>query len=212
MQRYGSLSIYTMWRPSAILDSFDAYWDHPPTMLVRFYCCAKLRLNRYNSLHNMKVSAFFAFALKMSIRVPKIILGIVLPKWRISSLPTHKKYFVAQKLIWRGPMHRWSLNDTFCCIYRAVESPSVFNGLEKTELACPFPWRISSPCNTRFLASTLSPCQTAPRSVQLLGGADSCVNQQRDRHSRSLASVTVGRVLCCGMRPKSVSRLNWNKG
>jgi len=28
----------------------------------------------------MKVSAFFAFALKMSIHVPKIILGIVLPK------------------------------------------------------------------------------------------------------------------------------------
>jgi len=133
LQRYGSLSIYKMWRPSAILDSFDAYWDHPPTMLVRFYCCAKLRLNRYNSLHNMKVSAFFAFALKMSIHVPKIILGIVLPKWRISSLPTHKKYLVAQKLIWRGPMHRWSLNDTFCCIYRAVESPSVFNGLEKKQ-------------------------------------------------------------------------------
>jgi len=40
-QRYGDLSFFSKWRPSAILDLLSAYWDHPRWPLDGLYRYAK---------------------------------------------------------------------------------------------------------------------------------------------------------------------------
>jgi len=42
LQRYGDLTVFSKWRPSAILDLLGAYWDHPLRPLDGLYRCAKL--------------------------------------------------------------------------------------------------------------------------------------------------------------------------
>jgi len=41
-QRMHICQLFAKWQPSAILDSSDAYWDHPQRVLSGLYCCAKL--------------------------------------------------------------------------------------------------------------------------------------------------------------------------
>jgi len=38
LQRYGDLTVFLKWRPSAILDLLGAYWDHPRRPLDGLHC------------------------------------------------------------------------------------------------------------------------------------------------------------------------------
>jgi len=41
LQRYSDLTVFSQWRPSAILDLLGAYWDHPRRPVDGLYRCAK---------------------------------------------------------------------------------------------------------------------------------------------------------------------------
>ena len=41
LQRYSDLTVFSKWRPSAILDLLGAYWDHPRRPLDGLYRYAK---------------------------------------------------------------------------------------------------------------------------------------------------------------------------
>jgi len=41
LQRYGNLTVFSKWRPSAILHLLGVYWDHPQRPLDGLYRCAK---------------------------------------------------------------------------------------------------------------------------------------------------------------------------
>ena len=72
LQRYGDLTFFLTWRPSAILDFLGAYWDHPRRPLEGLYRCVKFCWNRCSSFDNMKLSKFCPFGLKTPIHAPKI--------------------------------------------------------------------------------------------------------------------------------------------
>ena len=76
LQRYGGLTVFSKWRPSAILDLLGADWDHPRRLVDGLYRCAKFGWNRCSSFDNMKLSIFCPFGLKTPIQAPKIgVLG-----------------------------------------------------------------------------------------------------------------------------------------
>ena len=76
LRRYGDLTGFFKWRPSAILDLSGAHWDHPLRLLGGLYRSAKFGWNRCSTLDNMKVLIFCAFGLKTPIHAPKIgVLG-----------------------------------------------------------------------------------------------------------------------------------------
>jgi len=76
LQRYSDLTVFSKWRPSAILDLSCAYWDNPRRLLGGLYRCAKFGWNRCSTFDNMKVLIFCAFGLKTPIHAPKIgVLG-----------------------------------------------------------------------------------------------------------------------------------------
>ena len=60
-QKYNNFSIFSRWRPSAILDLWNAYLDHPQTVLCGLYHCAKFGWNRRRSFGNMQVLLFYHF-------------------------------------------------------------------------------------------------------------------------------------------------------
>ena len=67
---------FSRWRPSAILDLFVAYLDHPRRVFGGLYLCAKFGCNGFSSFDNMKVSIFYVFGMKTPIHGPKIgVLG-----------------------------------------------------------------------------------------------------------------------------------------
>jgi len=68
LQRYWDFS---RWQPSAILDLFRAYFDHPHRLLGGLYHCAKFGCKQCSSFDNMKVSIFATFVSKTPIQVPK---------------------------------------------------------------------------------------------------------------------------------------------
>jgi len=71
---------FSRWRPSAILDLFMAYMDHPQSVLGRFYPSAKFRDDQCSSFYNMNISIFGAFGWKMHIHAPNIVfLGNLIP-------------------------------------------------------------------------------------------------------------------------------------
>jgi len=70
--RYGDLTFFSKWRPSAILDLSDAYWDHPRRLLCGLYRFAKVGWNRCSTFDNMKVLIFCAFGLKTPTHAPKL--------------------------------------------------------------------------------------------------------------------------------------------
>ena len=74
---------FTRWRPSAILDLFGAYLDHPQWVLVDRYHSAKFGYDRCSSCYNMNISIFDAFGWKMPIHALKIggFWAIWSPKW-----------------------------------------------------------------------------------------------------------------------------------
>ena len=72
LRRYGDLTVFSKWRPSAILDLSGAYWDHPRRLLGGLYRWAKFGWNRCSTFDNMKVLIFCAFGLKTPIHAPKI--------------------------------------------------------------------------------------------------------------------------------------------
>ena len=41
LQRYSDLTVFSKWRPSAIMDLLDADWDYPRRVLDGLYRCAK---------------------------------------------------------------------------------------------------------------------------------------------------------------------------
>ena len=43
LQRHSDLTVFSKWRPSAILDLLGADWDHPRRVLDGLYRCAKFR-------------------------------------------------------------------------------------------------------------------------------------------------------------------------
>jgi len=63
---------FSRWRPSAILDLFGAYLDHPQWVLVGLYHCAKFGYDRCSSFYNMNISIFGTFGWKMPIHAPQI--------------------------------------------------------------------------------------------------------------------------------------------
>jgi len=74
--RYDDFSILPRWRPSAILDLWWAYLDHPRRAFGGLYHCAKFGWNRRSSFHNMHVFRFHQFGWKTPIHAPKIgVLG-----------------------------------------------------------------------------------------------------------------------------------------
>ena len=70
--RYDDLTVFSKWRPSAILDLSGAYWDHPRRLLGGLYRCAKFGWNRCSIFDNMKLLIIRAFGLKTLIHAPKI--------------------------------------------------------------------------------------------------------------------------------------------
>ena len=70
--RYCNFSIFSRWRPSAILDLWNAYLGHPRGELGGLYHCAKFRWHRPSRFGNMQIFLFYYFGLKMPIHVPKM--------------------------------------------------------------------------------------------------------------------------------------------
>jgi len=72
---------FSRWQPSAILDLFRAYWDHPQRVLLGHYHSAKFGCDRCSSFYYMSTSIFDAFGWKMPIYAPKIgVFGNLIPK------------------------------------------------------------------------------------------------------------------------------------
>jgi len=67
------IDCFEQWWRSVILDSSDAYWDHPRFRedYLWLYRCAKFGWNRCSSFDNMKVLIFCAFGVKTPIPAPK---------------------------------------------------------------------------------------------------------------------------------------------
>ena len=59
-------------RPSATLELFSAFLDHPQSIFGGLYWCAKFHRNPCSSVNNMKVWIFHAFGLKMPIHAQKL--------------------------------------------------------------------------------------------------------------------------------------------
>jgi len=76
----GDFSIIPRWRPSANLDLWRVYWDHPRRAFGVFYHCANFGLNPYSSFDNLHVIRFREFGLKtprlFSIHVPNVFWGV----------------------------------------------------------------------------------------------------------------------------------------
>jgi len=63
---------FIRWRPSVILDFFEAYVDHPRRLVGSLYHYAKFVYDRCNSFNNMNVSIFDTFGWKTTITPPKL--------------------------------------------------------------------------------------------------------------------------------------------
>ena len=102
LQRYSDLTVFSKWRPSAILDLLGADWDHPRRVLVGLYRCAKFRWNRCISFDNMKLSIFYPFGLKTPIHAPKLgVSGYFTPKMGSNVNETPKRHILAQiRVVW----------------------------------------------------------------------------------------------------------------
>jgi len=61
---------FLKWQPSAILDLFYVYLDHPQGVFVGLCQCAKCGWNQCSSLDNMPCFMFCEFGLKMPIHAP----------------------------------------------------------------------------------------------------------------------------------------------
>ena len=71
---------FSRWRPSAILDLFYMYSDHPRSAFVDLCHCAKFGWNRCSSLDDMPVLMFCKFGLKMPIHIPLwVVFGDLTP-------------------------------------------------------------------------------------------------------------------------------------
>jgi len=82
---------FSRWRPSAILNLFGAYLDHPRRTVGGLYHYAKFACDRCSNFDNMKVWIFGAFGLKMPIHVPKVeVLENLTPKWAALSMKPPK--------------------------------------------------------------------------------------------------------------------------
>ena len=82
-RRYGTLlMIHQIWRPSAILDSLDAYMG-PPIVLQNSDKSIEYRPSFYNT----KLSILYAFDLKMLDHAQKELFGTVPPKCGVISSP-----------------------------------------------------------------------------------------------------------------------------
>jgi len=79
-QRYSDLTVFSKWRPSAILDLLGACWDHPRRPLDGLYRCAKFGWNWCSSFDNMKLSIFCPFGLKTPIHAPNWVFGVFHPQ------------------------------------------------------------------------------------------------------------------------------------
>ena len=64
--------IFSIWRPSAILDLLCASLDHPRRVFSSLYRCTKFGWNRCSTFDNMHDFKFRPFGLKMPTHDPKI--------------------------------------------------------------------------------------------------------------------------------------------
>ena len=73
---------FSRWRPSAVLDLFYVYLDHPRRAFVGLCHCAKFGWNHCSSFDYMPVLMLCEFGLKMPIHAPfwVIFLGIWPPR------------------------------------------------------------------------------------------------------------------------------------
>jgi len=82
---------FSRWRPSAILDWFGLYLDHPQWVLGGLYHCANFGYDRCSSFYNMNVSIFGTFGWKIPIYAPKLRFWAILsPKWATISIKAKK--------------------------------------------------------------------------------------------------------------------------
>jgi len=79
---------FSRWRPSAILDSFGAYLDHPQWVRVGLYHSAKFGYDRCSSFYNMKISIFGTFGWKMPIHAPETVFWAI---WSMKWAPISTK-------------------------------------------------------------------------------------------------------------------------
>jgi len=93
---------FSIWRPSAILDWFGAYLDHPQWALGGLYCSAKFGFDRCSSFYNMNISIFGTFGWKILSHTPKIgVFGQFDPINGIQYQPKPKRHTLAWvRVIW----------------------------------------------------------------------------------------------------------------
>ena len=84
--RYGDFSIPSRWRPSAILDLWCVFLDHPRRTFGSLYHCGKFGWNRYSSFNDMQLLLFRNLGLTTPIHAPQIgFLGNLTPKCGVMS-------------------------------------------------------------------------------------------------------------------------------
>jgi len=93
---------FSKWRPSAILDLFEAYLDHPQRVIGGLYHSAKFGYDWCSSFYNMNILTFGTFGRKMPIHAPKIVvLGHFDPLDGLKYQPKLKRHTLAWvHLIW----------------------------------------------------------------------------------------------------------------
>ena len=92
------ITVFSKWRPSAILDLLGADWDHRRRLLDDLYSCAKFRGNGCSSFDNMKLSIFCPFGLKTPIHAPQKLgfSGDFTPKMGSNVNETPKRQILAR--------------------------------------------------------------------------------------------------------------------
>ena len=102
LHRYGDLTDFAKWRPSAILDLSDAYWDHPQWPLGGLYRRAKFGWSLCCSFDYMKLVIYRQFGLKKPIHAPKnCVSGNFTPKMVSNINETPKRHTLARvRVVW----------------------------------------------------------------------------------------------------------------
>ena len=135
LQRYGGLTSFSKWRPSAILDLLGAYWDHPRRPLCGLYRRAKFGWNRCSCFDNIKLSIFCPFGLKTPIHAPKIgVFGGFTAKMGSNINETPKRNsLVRVPIVWVikrenpsvGEFMKKGINKKFVIFYPFAHKPSI---------------------------------------------------------------------------------------
>ena len=115
LQRYGDLTVFSKWRPSAIFDLLGADWDHQRRLLDGVYRYAKFGWNRCSNFDNMKLPIFWPFGLKRLFTCPKLgFSGDFTPKMGNNVNKTPKSHILARiRVVWA--IKRENLSSHLTC-------------------------------------------------------------------------------------------------